>query len=419
MKENEKWIKAFKEKLEDYSEPIPASGWERLEKELMPVTERRIYPYRRWAVAAAAVVLVVTTAVSLYFLNSPVADEIRYATAPSLAVNPDILPEPALPDVQVAVSEPMKPAGGTDVSSASGYLAKGNDPKITPEAFPEAEKHPEAVVAEKPAESQSEATAVTEKKESTASQIEKRKEARRPSGKDKYQLPIESSSARRNGKWSMGVGVGYGGGLPTNGSESFAPRPMSNRVDLMTIKNGAVHIPAVQEVVFEGGVPYLKSSTTTVMDYEHHQPVSFGLSVRKSLPKGFSVETGLTYTLLSSDVKRQGDNKMQTQKLHYIGIPVRGNWNFLEKKYFTLYVSAGGMVEKCVYGKLAGDKVNVKPLQFSVAGAVGAQFNATEHVGFYVEPGVSYFFDDGSKIQTIRKETPCNFNLQAGLRFTY
>ena len=113
MKENEKWIKAFKEKLEDYSEPIPASGWERLEKELMPVTERRIYPYRRWAVAAAAVVLVVTTAVSLYFLNSPVADEIRYATAPSLAVNPDILPEPALPDVQVAVSEPMKPAGGT------------------------------------------------------------------------------------------------------------------------------------------------------------------------------------------------------------------------------------------------------------------------------------------------------------------
>ena len=75
MKEDEKWIKAFKDKLEDYSEPMPASGWERLERELMPVTEKRIYPYRRWAVAAAAVVLVVTTAVSLYFLNSPVADE--------------------------------------------------------------------------------------------------------------------------------------------------------------------------------------------------------------------------------------------------------------------------------------------------------------------------------------------------------
>ena len=46
------------------------------------------------------------------------------------------------------------------------------------------------------------------------------------------------------------------------------------------------------------------------------------------------------------------------------------------------------MVEKCVYGKLADDKVNVKPLQFSVAGAVGAQFNATDHVGLYVETGI-------------------------------
>ena len=36
MKEDEKWIKAFKDKLEDYSEPMPASGWERLERELMP-----------------------------------------------------------------------------------------------------------------------------------------------------------------------------------------------------------------------------------------------------------------------------------------------------------------------------------------------------------------------------------------------
>ena len=398
MKEDEKWIKAFKDKLEDYSEPMPASGWERLERELMPVTEKRIYPYRRWAVAAAAVVLVVTTAVSLYFLNSPVADEIRYATAPSLAVNPDVLPEPALPDVQVAVSEPVKPVGTTSINPVSGYLAKNIDPVIVPEVSSLAEKRPEAVTEEKRAEPQQEATAAIEKKESATAQPPKRK---------------------RGGKWSMGVGIGNGGGLPTNGSEIFAPRPMTNRVDLMTIMNGAVSIPADQEVIFEEGVPYLKSNTTAVVDYEHHQPVSFGLSVRKSLPKGFSVETGLTYTLLSSDIKRQGDTKMQSQKLHYIGIPVRGNWNFLEKKYFTLYVSAGGMVEKCVYGKLADDKVNVKPLQFSVAGAVGAQFNATDHVGLYVEPGVSYFFDDGSKVQTIRKERPCNFNLQAGLRFTY
>ena len=45
MEEKELWMNKLKEKLEDYSEPIPASGWEQLEKELMPPVERKIYPY--------------------------------------------------------------------------------------------------------------------------------------------------------------------------------------------------------------------------------------------------------------------------------------------------------------------------------------------------------------------------------------
>lgn len=129
-----------------------------------------------------------------------------------------------------------------------------------------------------------------------------------------------------------------------------------------------------------------------------------GLSVRKGLAKGFSLETGLTYTLLSSDAKLAGEEQQIEQKLHYVGIPLRANWNFLDKKLVTLYVSGGGMVEKCVYGKLGSEKETVKPLQFSVSGAVGAQMNATKRLGIYVEPGVAYYFDDGSDIQTIRKE---------------
>ena len=79
----------------------------------------------------------------------------------------------------------------------------------------------------------------------------------------------------------------------------------------------------------------------------------------------------------------------------------------------------GGMIEKCVYGKLGSEKETVKPLQFSVSGAVGVQLNATKRIGIYMEPGVAYFFDEGSSVQTIRKENPFNFNIQAGIRFTY
>ena len=83
MEEKELWMNKLKEKLADYSEPAPASGWEQLEKELMPPVEKKIYPYRKWMMAAAAVIiLAVVSSVSLYFLGTPAADEIRHIQIP-------------------------------------------------------------------------------------------------------------------------------------------------------------------------------------------------------------------------------------------------------------------------------------------------------------------------------------------------
>ena len=84
MEEKELWMNKLKEKLADYSEPVPASAWEQLEKELMPPVEKKIYPYRKWMMAAAAVILLaVVSSVSLYFLGTPAADEIRHIKTPA------------------------------------------------------------------------------------------------------------------------------------------------------------------------------------------------------------------------------------------------------------------------------------------------------------------------------------------------
>ena len=108
MEEKELWMNKLKEKLADYSEPTPASGWERLEKELMPPVEKKIYPYRKWMMAAAAVILLaVVSSVSLYFLGTPAADEIRHIKTPVLASTPDALPGVQQPDVQGTVVEPV------------------------------------------------------------------------------------------------------------------------------------------------------------------------------------------------------------------------------------------------------------------------------------------------------------------------
>ena len=239
------------------------------------------------------------------------------------------------------------------------------------------------------------------------------RKSRRPSSKDKLHLPAGSTKASRSG-WSVGLSVGNAAGATGEGGGY----PVMSRVSMLAVSNGFMDIPNDKTVVFEGGIPYLLQKNR-VLDVKHHQPISVGVSLRKSLPKGFSIETGLTYTLLSSDLKVENYSKELEQKLHYIGIPLRANWNFIDKKWLTLYVSGGGMMEKCVYGKVGTEKETVKPLQFSVSGAVGAQLNVTKQVGIYVEPGVAYFFDDGSDVQTIRKENPFQFHVQAGIRFTY
>ncbi|WP_195571720.1 porin family protein [Bacteroides nordii] len=415
MKDKEMWMDKLKEKLQDYSEPMPASGWEQLEKELVPPVEKRIlYPYRKWVATAAAVLLVAATSLSIYFLNTPTAEEIRRTATPMLAADPDILPQTDAPDVQVAKVEPARAIRPIVAQAKKIAERQGTEPSVPVEAVREIAGGKETVQQMANEKEEIEKEPVVAKEESPVVRSHKR------SGQDKLHIPVEKPESKK-GRWSLGAAVGNAGGVSLTGNE-LAGGGIPNEQRLNLVSNAAegeiIRIPDNQMVVFKEGVPYLKRMDE-IVDIKHHQPISFGLSVRKGLAKGFSVETGLTYTLLSSDVEMSGGNAMIDQKLHYIGIPVRANWNFFDKDRFTLYVAAGGMIEKCVYGKLGSEKQTVKPVQLSVAGAVGAQFNATKHVGIYVEPGVAYFFDDGSNVQTIRKETPCNFNIQAGIRFTY
>lgn len=62
--------------------------------------------------------------------------------------------------------------------------------------------------------------------------------------------------------------------------------------------------------------------------------------------------------------------------------------------------------------------IDSKPLQMSVNAAFGVQFDVLDNVGIYAEPGVSYYLDDHSSLQTIYKEKPLNFNLNVGVRYT-
>lgn len=169
-------------------------------------------------------------------------------------------------------------------------------------------------------------------------------------------------------------------------------------------------------------------------EVRHRQPVRAGVSFRYDLGRRWSIETGLTYTMLSSDIDAGSEFRrcLIERKLHYIGIPLNASYDFLQKKRWSMYATAGGMLEKCVSGREVAEyvangvtsstdthEISVRELQWSANAAVGAEFNFTPLIGIFAEPGVSWFFDNGSQIETIYQDRPFNFNFRVGLRFSF
>ena len=162
----------------------------------------------------------------------------------------------------------------------------------------------------------------------------------------------------------------------------------------------------------------------------HRQPVKLGLSVRYNLDSRWSLQSGLTYSWLSSEFSfhKGKENNKDEQTLHYVGIPLAASYNFVRTKHINVYATAGGEAEKLVRGVMkhssqtaeeAGSNsiaVKEKRLQFSVNAAVGAEYKLGRDVSIYAEPGVSHYFNNGSAVDNIYKDTPTGFNLNVGFR---
>ena len=84
----------------------------------------------------------------------------------------------------------------------------------------------------------------------------------------------------------------------------------------------------------------------------HYMPLVIGISVNKSFSNRWSVETGLRYTFLRSDIISQSKvvDKKTIRHIHYIGIPLKLNYRIFTYKGFSLYGQGGGALDIPVYG---------------------------------------------------------------------
>lgn len=423
MKTN--WQKDIHDRLGSYEKDAPEGLWEGISRRMPKLNDggmlthkpQRTAKFRMWRVAGVAAAASVALVIGYSFFGNSAKDNINIAT--NTTKHPNMLASNKKP----LGNEPTDICADQATHSADDLLSE--QPKLA-----------NASTEQPTLASASMKTDVKEisSKEENSKEENKQTETKTAKREDSYVLPHNQDNnilafndmTERRGdedapsRWS--VSTGAMGGLGASGT---------------TIAYGDHLVLSSPGVADTKDSPMLDMNTInrdieTKTEYDHHLPIRIGLSVAYALTDRLSISSGLTYTRLASDIKdaSRESKYIGEQRLHYVGIPMNVSYKVASSRWISLYGTAGVLAEKCVSGTTDEgyvenntmkhtntQDISSKPLQMSVNAGVGIQFDFIDNVGIYAEPGLSYYFDDGSALQTIYKEKPLNFNLNVGVRF--
>ena len=425
----EKWINNLRNKMESHEVPEPLGLWDDInialnEKKPIPIINRR--KVLLWSTSIAAVAAMLTL---IFLLDKGDASLLTDPINRESQIAQQFIEELDTNQNNTATQQ-IENKESLLATNTPSYNKQEVGNKSTPVYAVTSEKDD---TIEKLGNDDFEELQEVDKKDSNKSQTQSEKEnqsennnffpKRRPAGE-----PIDNYNYRRTstneGKLIASV---YSNNLPNTSGESsgygelIARSTLPGQMSANVVKEQG---PA-EDIIFSN----LGEETTTKVDHKH--PIKAGLSIRYQLNDKFGIESGVTYTYLSSSLTSgTAKNMYETeQSLQYIGIPLNVNYNIWDNKQLNFYVSAGGLVEKNIAGKShtnyiinnqielsEHNKVKESPLQLSVNSSLGLQVNVLPKLGVFIEPGVGYYFNNGSDIETIYKEKPFNFNLKIGIR---
>lgn len=423
------WTDTLKQKMAGYEERPSDELWAALsEKAGLQESRRKVIPVWFWGLSAAAALMAGIFVVTK--VNDKSVNDLGGITA-DVAVS-----ETVVADVAVGRRQESAKVGVKQVVKARKAKSA-----LIAEAAPVESRVGSGVVEDS---AESEETSVPENQdvdtvpvESSASAVNEdvtavKAEEHAAMSWDEYlkETPSEKARARRSGGFSAGIVAGGAVGGNTSGS-----KPTAMVMGANPLAAGVTKTDWIDKDSKASAIVYNQPEVQE--EYSHKIPVKIGLTARYNITCRLGVETGLTYSVLASSVKtgnsETGNNwSTGSQTLHYLGIPLNLSFDILNSRYVNIYITGGGMMEKSISGNIKTDeyvdgkfartltaKISPKGLQWSVNAAAGVQANILPQLGFFVEPGVSHHFKNGSRVRSIYTDKPTDFSLGFGLRYSF
>ena len=410
MKHND-WTEQLRQRLNDAEVPAPENLWDSISQQLDAQGQQQDAedaqvakkPHRvallPWA-AAASVVLI--AGVGMWWqLRSNTPDIAMLEPAP----HPITLTDNKAVNTKASAVNTKASAANSHISTTSTHaMLAYKDNALVPTASNK-EEVMALTMAEQEVQSEPIAEVSTTTSTPTATATQKtQRTTQTQAAHTAYHLPRTQHQAS-NTRWQ--VGVGTAGNM--NRYKSSGPIYVNSL--------SAVNTEYADNEMFRVS-PYEQDTK----DVTHHDmPISIGFTASYSVTPRIALASGLVYTLATSSFQHGASMPKETQTLHYVGIPLNLSYTVWGNSWLRTYIMAGAQADMNVKATLKADghKSNIDNdrAQFSVTGGAGVQLNVAQQLGVYVEPGVRYYFDNGSAVQTIFKEHPTNFSLQVGLRW--
>ena len=419
MTTNDKWINRIQQKMEHYEADVPEGLYDDIVAEMqrrgqkpLASTSHKAPVVPLWTQRIAALAAVAAAVVVAVFVLTPSAPEMApTASLPTThAVQPSAVATAT--DAQTA-GEPsslvsavrrwkatLSPTSVREVMLADNTTPAASTPIYNIEPEPECE-----VMEQRPTDADSQTAtkpAATSKPVSPSGSTVRKTERR----------VIHYPSTRRSHPMSIGAYV-----RGAQSGNSVIPSKVPDGGGFLADND----VYGSGDMIHPSRVPMLPMGRSGGRTH-HKLPVKGGLSLRYSLDDRWSVQTGVNYSYHSSEIEMGGEDI--DQQLHFIGVPVAVGYNVWGNRHVNVYLTAGGEVEKLVKGRRTvsytgqqrNEDVKMSRPQLSVQLSAGAEYRATRAVSLYIEPGVSYHFDNGSGVSTIYNDKPFEFGLSMGVR---
>ena len=262
-----------------------------------------------------------------------------------------------------------------------------------------------------------------------------------PSYKSKWQLLAMGSVGSALAQTAYKILVGNKGEDSTDGPQPSGPQMFSTWEEYSRYLQQNAHgnmseaEKALMEIAINNtnNINNIKNGGKIVEHEYHDKPITFGLSMTKTINRNWNMETGLQYSQLKSEfILGEDDYYVQKrQKIHYLGIPLRLSYKWFGANRWTAYTSAGIILNIPLSGKTDEQYVTgtvipysdswhfTPPFQWTIGTGVGLQYNFANNWGVYLEPTFSWHIPNGSTTRTIWTEHPFTITVPFGIRFTW